>query len=809
MNFRTVSVLGGVSLIALTAILVSPKHAMGQTTADDDDSDVLEVIFVTARKRNETKLEIPVSVTAYTQSQLDERGITNAAQLSDFVPGFKFENTGQGGFSGRTNPSIRFRGVGVQVGSAATRAGALFWDGAYVADGIGIVPLIDLAQTEVVKGPQTAFFGRNTFAGAVNFIPAQANDEFSLRINAALTTNDDDSGHNVNAILNIPMTERLGARLALSSELRPGEYEFQDGSTSGEEETTAVLGSMVFNVTANTSVKYSGYFVDSEDTTVLQSISATTPAGECNRTYSGSLRNVGTGTITGEFTTDISLSPRATICGSVPEWSDSNINRSFYGGSPPAGASVGAFGLGSLSYASTAPAEMGSTIAPPNGLGNTYEAWRNHLSVNSELASGHTVSAFYSFGESSFHAIFDQNYGVPGFGDIFYTGFVQRAEDSSFEVRLSSPGDSRLRYTVGVSYYNQESFLTQFSFGPIPNLIFEEGDNVGVFGSLDYDLTDQLTLSLEGRWHEDTQTQLFNGPAGSVADVREQKYDDFMPRLIFSYQPQDMEMNIYGSVSQSFLQGNPTGAESYALQVPAGGINSATVGVFTPVQELVALELGIKQRVNDRFEYAAAIYNMDWDNQVFFDLSPFPVFASVFLPGDSEYTGLELEGSFVATDWLTFSAGFNYVDAELTDFGAAGSVSSTVLAPGLISGGTQVDATGNEPRYIPATSGSVSADFDLSSAIGRDSYLRVDVLYTGAFYIDNLEWNQVDASTKVNLRAGMQLNDGFRAEIFGTNIFDDRTFQASGGSTTEGINRRLFGTPTRGTEWGLRVTADF
>lgn len=810
MHFKIVSEFSKLSVIALAACLFAPSIVTAQSAADDE-ADVLDVIMVTARKRDETVLDIPVAVTAFSQADLNARGITNAAALSDFVPGFKFENTGQGGFSGRTNPSIRFRGVGVQVGSAATRAGALFWDGAYVADGIGIVPLIDLAQTEVVKGPQTAFFGRNTFAGAVNFIPATATDEFEARVSAALTTTDDDDGHNISAVFGGPITDRLGARLALSSEFKPGSYVFRDGSTMGEEETNAVLGSLTFDVSNNTRIKYSGYFVDSEDTTVLQSISATTAPGACNRTVSGDLRNVGTGAIVGSFTTDVSLSPRATICGSVPEWSDANINRSIFGGAPPAGASVGAFGLGSLAYASTAPVEMGDTVSPPNGLGNTYEVWRNHLSLESELASGHTIFGFYSTGESQFHAIFDQNYGVTGFGDIFYTGFVQRAEDSSFEARLSSPGDGRFRYTVGVSYYDQDSFLTQFSFGPIPNLIFENGENFGVFGSIDYDFTDEMTLSVEGRWHEDTQTQIFNGPVGSAAGAggQQQKYDDFMPRLILSYKPENLEMNVYGSISKSFLQGNPTGAESYALQVPAGGINAATVGVFTPVQELLAFELGIKQRVNERFEYSASLYNMDWENQVFFDLSPFPVFASVFLPGDSEYTGLEIEGSFVAADWLILSGGFNYVDAELTDFGAAGSLGGAVLAPGLITGGTQIDATGNEPRYIPATSGSFSADIDLSSATGRESYLRFDAIYTGDFYVDNLEWNQVDANTKINIRAGVQINETFNVEIFGINVTDDRSFQASGGTTSEGFNRRLFGTPSRSTEWGLRLTADF
>ena len=72
-------------------------------------------VYVTARKREETQLEVPVSVTAFGQQQLDERGISDVGELSDFVPGFDFENVGTGGASGRANPQIRFRGVGVQI----------------------------------------------------------------------------------------------------------------------------------------------------------------------------------------------------------------------------------------------------------------------------------------------------------------------------------------------------------------------------------------------------------------------------------------------------------------------------------------------------------------------------------------------------------------------------------------------------------------------------------------------------------------------------------------------------------------------
>jgi len=807
------------SVLALSLGLGMPIAATAQEAGDETEVSeaaelVQDTVYVTARKRQETQLEIPVAVSAFSQANLDERGITNAAALSDFVPGFKFENTGQGGYSGRSNPSIRFRGVGVQVGSAASRAGALFWDGAYVADGIGILPLIDLAQTEVIKGPQTAFFGRNTFAGAVNFIPAEPTDTFEGRFSTQYSASDVDQGYNVSGVVSGPLTENISGRIAVSTEDRPGHYEFQDGKTLGDEQTDAVLGSLTYDVSPSLELKYSGYFAQSEDNSTLGSIAGPVAAGDCDISYSGELKDIASGDSAGPFTTDLSTLGINTFCGSIPDWDSDGVTMPFYGDTPPPGAPVGAFGFATLASVNTLPAEIGGGfISPPTGLGNTYEIWRHHISADKELDNGYSISAFYSTGKSEVWSTFDGNYGVPAFGgNIRYAGFITEAEDTSAEIRFASPDEGRLRYMVGLSYYEQDIINAQIGgFNPVPVMNIQEGENIGLFGSVDFDITDALTLSAEGRYAEDTQTLVYNGASGGSAGAvpRDQAFEKFMPRVILSWQPEGLDLNVYGSYSLSYLQGNTTGVEAYELQT--GTSVPGDPGFFTPPQELNAFEIGVKQQVNSQFRYSVALYQMDWENQVFFTLSPFPVFASIFQPGDSEYTGLEIEGDYALTDHITLQGGFNFVDAELTEFGATGSVTSAVLAPGLITGtsGLTLDAAGNQPRYIPASSGNVAVDIELDDFLGMESFVRIDGVYTGDFYVDNAEYNKVDASWKVNLRAGVTFTDNLRGEIFGSNIFDDKSFGTSGGTTTLGGGRGAFGNPTRGSEWGIRLTADF
>ena len=202
-----------------------------------------EEIVVTARKRDESVLEIPISVSAYTQEDLDALGMNTLEQLASVTPGFVFQTIGAGGFGGRYNPSIRFRGLGVQQATPASRAGAVFWKGGYISDGAGILPLMDLERIEVLKGPQTAFFGRNTFAGAVNYIPATPGDEFSGKASLSYSASDE-SSHSFTGAIGGPISDRVGVRIALNQERVGADWQFDNGDPLNEENTTAVTATL-------------------------------------------------------------------------------------------------------------------------------------------------------------------------------------------------------------------------------------------------------------------------------------------------------------------------------------------------------------------------------------------------------------------------------------------------------------------------------------------------------------------------------------------------------------------------------------
>lgn len=797
----------------------------------------LEEIVVTARKRDESVLEIPISVSAYTQDELDALGMNTIEQLSSVTTGFTFQNISQGGTGGRHNPNIRFRGLGVQVESPASRAGSVFWNGGYISDGAGILPLIDLERVEVLKGPQTAFFGRNTFAGAVNYIPAQPGDEFGGKVSVSYSASDE-SSHNFTAAVGGPISERVGVRFALMQEKVGADWQFDNGDPIGEQNNTAFTALATFEVSEVFSFQVSGFYVDSDDTMQLASQDAPVAAGSCNKTYSGNIRGVGSGANAGSFSTDLSQSPRNLFCGDVPDWDTVQPNISAVGritastplldGGCLAPVPFPPFCFFSVqsnpwSFVTQLPPELEGfgIVDPPDGLGNTYELWRADVSGEYELANNGVVSAQFARGESSSWRIFDNNFGTalpvgPVPAGPWLAGQAGWVRDTYIEVRYTPQAGERMNWMAGASYYSQDNRFTDFSgFGATNNLNFQDGENFGVFGSVDYALNEQWTLSVEGRWNTDTQTIVYDGvsiaqrvdPTATVD--AEQKYSAFMPRVIISWQPSE-DTNFYAHYSRSNLQGNDTNAEDYSART---GV-PLNIGVFTPKQSLGAFEAGLKQRVGGWLNYAVSGYFMDWENQTFFELSPAPFFTAAYIAGDAEIRGLEAEFELTPNEWFSFSGGVTYNDVEFTDFAGTGSVATAVLAPPpTLSVGEQISATGGRPRYMPEWTGSLSAILQLDQLTGmaNNIWLRVDGIYQGQFYIDNFNWNSVDGYWKINARLHADLGGAFSAELYANNLTNDLSHLTAGGTTsiTASMNRKTFAPLPFKREVGLKLVMNF
>lgn len=139
--------------------------------------EVLEEVIITAQKRVEKLQDVPISITAISGSQLENRGILGAANLNALAPNVTVKSAQPG--SGLT-AAVNIRGIGGgQPGIWSDNSIGMYLDGVYIGKTQGaLLDMLDLQRVEVLRGPQGTLFGKNTEGGAINFITRKPSGEF-------------------------------------------------------------------------------------------------------------------------------------------------------------------------------------------------------------------------------------------------------------------------------------------------------------------------------------------------------------------------------------------------------------------------------------------------------------------------------------------------------------------------------------------------------------------------------------------------------------------------------------------------------
>ncbi len=207
-----IAMLWAAAVSGTAMICSSPALAAGSSAASETGeatSGQLEEIIVTARKREETLMDVPVIETAITQSKLENLQTVDITDLANIVPGLQF---GRNLLSIGTQVSLR------GIGSSSYDQGvdssvALNIDGMEPSSGLAFESgLFDLGQVEVLKGPQALFFGKSTPGGVISLRTADPTDRFEV---AATTSYEFEAKTNrEEAIISGPVTDTLKLRLA-------------------------------------------------------------------------------------------------------------------------------------------------------------------------------------------------------------------------------------------------------------------------------------------------------------------------------------------------------------------------------------------------------------------------------------------------------------------------------------------------------------------------------------------------------------------------------------------------------------------
>ena len=198
--------------------------AVGEAESEDREQDgfVLEEVIVTADRKEQSLLDIPVSVTAFDSGMIEDYQITNNKDLEVRVPGLQF---------GLDSPAT-IRGMGsLYRGLAGDVAVAQYSNDLYFDEPYGVISsLYDIDRVEVLRGPQGTLYGRNSIGGAINYINKRPEWEFGAGTTAELSSY---NGRRLNGFVTGPINDSVAYRLTVEWQETDGNQENISGGDLG------------------------------------------------------------------------------------------------------------------------------------------------------------------------------------------------------------------------------------------------------------------------------------------------------------------------------------------------------------------------------------------------------------------------------------------------------------------------------------------------------------------------------------------------------------------------------------------------
>ena len=560
---------------------------------------IIEEIIVTARGRDESLQEVPVTVSAFTARQITDAGIERPGDFIALTPNVTMVEAQNAGTS-----FITIRSIAQVRNNEAPVAVAI--DGMLQTSPNQFTrQLLDIERIEVLKGPQGALYGRNAVGGAIHITTRQPGNEFEGRLKAGYGNGDHKT---LAGSVSGPIIEdTLFYRISGSWLDRDG---YIDNVYLDEEvdpiEDTAIQGRFTWNAGENLSANLRLYYSDLEG----GALNYITQIGDYD---------------TGGFNFAGAIDADDT---SIP-YQANNIGEN-----------------------TREIFEAALKLDYDTGFGTL-----------TSITSYNQLEEFYfndQFPYSRFNSLTSATGGIglDGSASQFWD-----IDAWSQEIRFTSPSENRLRWIVGVYYVETDRFLPTttgrdlgqglvrverepFGMVPAPPLNFcslvggaanptctflaDDNDNRAwaVFGQLNYDITEQLEASVALRYDEDKREQTVSphnrdlNPATFQLELvtpslaRERTFDKLQPKFVLKYTPAD-NLTLFASYAQGFRSGqfNQSGV---VAQAAAAGLISG-VNESAEQEESETFEFSVKSAwLNNRLKLSAAFFNTDISDQHYF-----------------------------------------------------------------------------------------------------------------------------------------------------------------------------------------------
>src|ERR1700722_482955 len=179
---------------------LAQSSSPGQKVGAADDRGALEEVGVTAQRRAESAQKVPISITAFSQKDMDRLSIVAPKDLQFSTPGLTFPDD-----NATINPYIRGRGYGFS-GTGLEGSVAIYIDDVYMQSQFGASGLLDMSQVQVLKGPQGTLYGRNATGGAIVFTTNDPTDKLEGYAEAGYGNI---GMWKTEAVLNLPVSDTL------------------------------------------------------------------------------------------------------------------------------------------------------------------------------------------------------------------------------------------------------------------------------------------------------------------------------------------------------------------------------------------------------------------------------------------------------------------------------------------------------------------------------------------------------------------------------------------------------------------------
>ena len=672
--------LGKAFLLGMTAL--SGSVATAQTGQDAADTGGIEDIVVTARKTEETLLDAPVAVSAVTARLIQEQGLRSIDEFARQATGISFSQA-----FGRSTDRPVIRGqsnvlAGVQFG--VETGAAYFVDGIYYQGDIQGFDPESIARVEIIKGPQSALYGRNTYAGAINYVTKDPSETLTASVvgRAAEYREADILGSVSGPIFGDKLGFRAGARYYTFG----GQFTNQlTGRKVGQEETKSAYLTLVANPTDDLRVRLRGQYQEDRDGPLALFLTGA-ENNNCKpgfRSLAFRGRNVPApvpGPIFQPSLYGVSNNNNQYFCGAIQARPD-NVRLN------------------------TDPVQ---TVGFGVRDGTAFDGVENKLFLASAIVdwdiagSGWTVSSMTGyrdnrnrFGTDSDHseAFFFLFPPIPGPEQepAFTNSNKDKTWDINQEVRIASPQDRPLKGFIGAFYFKQEIETVDVTFAnprrgePLGTNLSSVSsiENVAAFGLLTWDVTDRFSITGELRYFEETKRLLDRVSAASqfcagasASDISRfgfggrclprGKWTGLDPRVTINFKPND-DLLLYAVYAQGRKPGgfNGTGGLSALAQ---------TGEDLTLYDQETARggELGAKFNSADgKFGLtAAAFYNRLSDVQLTRSIPPLAAgqtTTSVAVnTGNARTLGFEVEGRIAPARDLNIYLGLSFTDARFT-----------------------------------------------------------------------------------------------------------------------------------------------